>query len=74
MRPLASQAAKPDPIAMATENTARNAGTTSSAPPSAFLTSGAKSVVTTAPTSQNQLTTRPPHHSRGSRWRSRTST
>src|SRR6266436_992094 len=44
---------------------------TCSSPPSAFLTSGASSVVTTTPTSQNQLTTKPPHHSRYSRLRSR---
>src|SRR5258707_2292204 len=44
---------------------------TGSSPPRAFLTSGASSVVMTTPTSQNQLTTRPPHHSRRSRLRSR---
>ena len=48
--------------------------TTSSPPPSAFLTSGGNSESTTAPTSQNQLTTRPPHKSRFCLKRSRSST
>ena len=37
-----------------------------SLPPIPFFTSGGSSDSTTAPTSQNQLVTRPPHHSRGS--------
>ena len=41
--------------------------TTSSLAPSTDLTIGGISESTTAPTSQNQLTTSEPHHSRGSR-------
>ena len=44
--------------------------TTSSVPPSTFFTSGGISDSTTAPTSQNQLVTRPPHHRRWSLHRS----
>ncbi len=40
--------------------------TTASVPPRSDCTSGSRSDITTAPTSQNQLTTIPPHHSRGS--------
>ena len=50
---------------MAIEKIARNAVTTSSLPPRPFLTSVGSTDSITAPTSQNQLTTMPPHHSRG---------
>jgi hypothetical protein len=66
MRPAAIQAARPEPTATAIENTARNSVTTSSVPPSTFLTSGGMIDSTTAPTSQNQLVTSAPHHSRRS--------
>src|SRR3954465_2867612 len=36
--------------------------TTSSLPPSTFFTKGGMADSTTAPTNQNQLVTRPPHH------------
>src|SRR5664279_5675599 len=62
MRPAESQAARPDPTATATENTARKVVTTSSEPPSTVFTSGGRSDSTTAPTSQNQLVTSAPHH------------
>ena len=66
MRPAESHAARPEPTATATENTARNMVTTSSVPPSTVFTSGGSSDSTTAPTSQNQLVTSAPHHSRWS--------
>ena len=66
IRPAASQAASPEPMAIETEKTARQVVTTSSLPPSTFLTSGGISESATAPTSQNQLVTSAPHHSRGS--------
>ena len=66
MRPAASQAASPEPIAIEIEKTARQVVTTSSLPPSTFFTSGGISESATAPTSQNQLVTSAPHHSRGS--------
>ena len=71
MRPAESQAARPEPTATATENTARNMVTTSSVPPSTVFTSGGRSDSTTAPTSQNQLVTSAPHQIRRSsrRWR-----
>ncbi len=70
MRPAASQAASPEPIAIEIEKTARQAVTTSSLPPSTFLTSGGSSDSATAPTSQNQLVTIAPHQMRRSsrRW------
>ena len=61
MRPAASQAARPEPIAIEIEKIARQAVTTSSSPPSTFLTSGGISESATAPTSQNQLVTSAPH-------------
>ena len=61
MRPAASQAARPEPIAIEIEKMARKAVTTSSLPPSTFFTSGGISESTTAPTSQNQLVTSAPH-------------
>ena len=66
MRPAASQAARPEPTAMEMEKIARHAVTTSSLPPNAPFTSGGISESATAPTSQNQLVTRAPHHRRGS--------
>ena len=66
MRPAASQAASPEPTAIEIEKIARQAVTTSSLPPSTFLTRGGISESATAPTSQNQLVTSAPHHSRGS--------
>src|SRR5207344_2006310 len=66
MRPAASQAASPEPTATATEKMVRNRVTTPSLPPIRKVTSGGSSDSTMAPTSQNQLTTIAPHHSRGS--------
>src|SRR5258707_1456213 len=66
IRPAASQAASPEPMAIEIEKIARQVVTTSSLPPSTFLTSGGISESATAPTSQNQLVTSAPHHSRGS--------
>ena len=66
MRPAASQAARPEPTAIEIEKIARQAVTTSSLPPSTFLTSGGISESATAPTSQNQLVTSAPHSRRGS--------
>ena len=66
MRPAASQAASPEPIAIEIEKIARQVSTTSSAPPSTFLTSGTSNPTTTAPTSQNQLVTMAPHQMRRS--------
>ncbi len=66
MRPAASQAASPEPIAIETEKTARQVSPTSSEPPSTFLTSGTSNPTTTAPTSQNQLVTMAPHQMRRS--------
>src|SRR5262249_60647349 len=66
MRPAASQAASPEPIAIDIEKIARQVVTTSSLPPSTFLTSGGISDSETAPTNQNQLVTSAPHHIRGS--------
>ena len=66
MRPAASQAAKPEPTATATEKMVKNNVTTSSLPPIVNETSGGNSDRTSAPTSQNQLATSAPHHSRGS--------
>ena len=62
----ASQAARPEPTATATEKMARKSVTTPSVPPIRLFTSGGSSDSTMAPTSQNQLTTIAPHHSRGS--------
>ena len=64
MRPAASQAASPEPIAIEIEKIARQAVTTSSVPPSTFFTSGGISESATAPTSQNQLVTNAPHQMR----------
>src|SRR2546421_5211866 len=64
MRPCAIQAARPEPIAIEIENTARNTVTTSSVAPSTDFTSGGISESATAPTSQNQLVVRLPHHRR----------
>src|SRR5205814_540709 len=66
MRPAASQAARPEPTATATEKIVKNSVTTSSLPPMVKDTSGGNSESTSAPTSQNQLATNAPHHSRGS--------
>ena len=66
MRPCASQEASAEPTPIATANMARKAVMTLSSPPITVLASGGSSDSTTAPTSQNQLVTRPPHHSRGS--------
>ena len=71
MRPWESHEARPEPIAIEIEKIARKAVTTSSLPPSVFFTRGGISDSTTAPMSQNQLDTTPPHHRRESlhRWR-----
>ena len=66
MRPCASHAARPEPIATATEKMVRKTVTTPSLPPMVNVTSGGSSDKTSAPTSQNQLVTIAPHHSRGS--------
>ncbi len=66
MRPAASQAARPEPTPTATEKMVRNSVTTCSLPPMLYETSGGNSDSTSAPTSQNQLATSAPHHSRGS--------
>src|SRR5215831_13361947 len=62
IRPAASQAASPEPMAIETEKIARQVVTTSSLPPSTFFTSGGISESATAPTSQNQLVTSAPHN------------
>ena len=61
MRPGASQAARPEPIAIEIEKMARQTVTTSSTPPRMFFTIGGSSESATAPTSQNQLVTSAPH-------------
>ncbi len=66
MRPAASHAARPEPTATATEKMVRNSVITASVPLRLTCTSGSSSDSTSAPTSQNQLTTMAPHHSRGS--------
>src|SRR5579862_6933218 len=66
MRPAASQAARPEPMPTDTEKIVRNKVTTCSLPPMVNETSGGNSDRTSAPTSQNQLATMAPHHSRGS--------
>ena len=66
MRPRAIAAAKIDPAPTATENSARSTVTVSSLPPMIVLISGGNSANTTMPTSQNQLVTIAPHHSRPS--------
>ena len=71
MRPAESQDASAEPTAIEIENTARPRVTTDSVPPRPFFTSGGRIESMMAPTSQNQPTTRPPHHRRGSLFRSR---
>ena len=66
MRPAASQAARPEPMPTDTEKMVRNSVTTCSLPPILKETSGGSKERTSAPTSQNQLATIAPHHSRGS--------
>ena len=66
MRPAASQAARPEPMPTATEKTVKNSVTTRSVPSILKETSGSSNDSTSAPTSQNQLATIAPHHSRGS--------
>ena len=66
IRPAANQAASPEPMAIEIEKMAKHVVTTSSLPPSTFLTSGGISDSDTAPTSQNQLVTIAPHHRRRS--------
>src|SRR6516225_7708253 len=65
-RPAQSQAASPEPSATETVKIARQVVTTSASPPSALVTRGGISDSATAPTSQNQLVTSAPHHSRES--------
>ena len=69
MRPCASHDASAEPTPIATAKTAKNAVMTLSSPPSTFFTSGGRSERAIAPTSQNQLVTKPPHHNRGSAFR-----
>ena len=66
MRPRAIHAARPDPMPTATEKITRNTVTVSSSPPTDCFTIGGSSDSATMPTSQNQLITSEPHHSRGS--------
>jgi hypothetical protein len=66
MRPRASHEASPEPAAMAMEKIARKLVTTPSSPPSPVFTKGGRSDKITAPASQNQLSTTPPHHRRAS--------
>ncbi len=66
IRPAASHAARPEPTATATEKMVRKTVITASVPLMLTCTSGSSSDSTSAPTSQNQLTTMAPHHSRGS--------
>src|SRR5271167_1270177 len=66
IRPWESHAARPDPTATATEKIVRKTVTTPSEPPRRYVTSGGNSDITSAPTSQNQLDTNEPHHSRDS--------
>src|SRR5271165_5799250 len=66
IRPCESHAARPEPSATATEKIVRKTVTTASLPPRRYVTSGGNNYITSAPTSQNQLDTRDPHHSRGS--------
>jgi hypothetical protein len=63
-RPRASHEASPEPTAMAMEKMARKAVTTPSSPPSTDFTKGGRSDRITAPASQNQLRTTPPHRRR----------
>jgi hypothetical protein len=64
MRPAASQAARPEPIAIEIAKMALQVVMTSSVPPSTSLTRGCMTVATTAPASQNQLVTKAPHQIR----------
>src|SRR5208282_5678677 len=66
VRPAASQAARAEPTPTATEKMVRKTVTTPSEPPMSNATSGGNSDNTSAPTSQNQLATIAPHHSRAS--------
>ena len=67
MRPAASHAARPEPTATATEKTVRNTVITAVGAVDVDVARAASSSdSTSAPTSQNQLTTMAPHHSRGS--------
>ena len=67
MRPCASQAARPEPIAIETVKMPRKTVTTFSFGPSTSFTSTGISCNATAPISQNQLVTIAPHSSRWSR-------
>jgi hypothetical protein len=60
MRPSESRAASVEPMATPTVNSTRNRVTTLSAPPISSFTRVGSSESTTAPTSQNQLTTSEP--------------
>ena len=64
MRPWASQAARPEPIATDTEKMVRKSVTTPAVPPMICSAKVGSIDKTTAPTSQNQLATRAPHQSR----------
>ncbi len=66
MRPEQSHAASQEPTATATEKTVRKTVITPSVVLMLMWPSGSSSDRTSAPTSQNQLTTMAPHHSRGS--------
>ena len=64
MRPLASQEASAEPMAMPTEKIASSRVTTVSEPFRLSRTSTGSRASTTAPTSQNQLTMSEPRHRR----------
>ena len=64
IRPAASQAARPEPIAIEIAKMALQVVMTSSVPPRTSLTRGCMTVATTAPASQNQLVTKAPHQIR----------
>ena len=64
IRPCASQAARPDPIATDTEKMVRKSVTTPLVPPIECSAKVGNIDNTTTPTSQNQLVTKAPHHSR----------
>ena len=64
IRPAASQAASPEPIAIEIAKIALQVVMTSSVPPRTSFTRDCMTTVTTAPASQNQLVTNAPHQMR----------
>src|SRR5580704_4575168 len=65
MRPAASHAARPEPMATATAKMVKKAEKTTLVPLMLTFTSVGSNATTSAPTTQNQLTTIATHHSRG---------